>query len=176
MPVSTIPLASAVSGTLPDGSAPSGSVIQVVSSVLTSQVSSTATSYTNIGLSASITPTSASNKILAIVNIGMVNTNTNAGSFLAIFRGANILSQGDASSSRQRTMSGSMFSSADNSGSPMTMVFLDSPNTTSSTTYDVRGANLENTLAWYINRSRNNENTSYGFTSVSTITLMEIAA
>jgi hypothetical protein len=58
----------------------------------------------------------------------------------------------------------------------MTMVFLDSPNTTSSTTYDVRGANLENTLAWYINRSRNNENTSYGFTSVSTITLMEIAA
>ena len=43
--------------------APPGHVIQVVQSTLTSTVSGTGTSYNDSGLSAAITPTSASSKI-----------------------------------------------------------------------------------------------------------------
>ena len=66
MPVSTIPLASAVSGTLPDGSAPSGSVIQVVTTYVanSSEIATTSLSLVGSGITAAITPTSASNLIL----------------------------------------------------------------------------------------------------------------
>jgi hypothetical protein len=150
-------------------------IVQIVQSVLTAQVASSATSYTNIGLSATITPTSSSNRILAITNLGMVNTAGNAGSFMALFRGATILAQGDATGSRNRTMSGAMYADMTNSGLPMTIMYLDSPNTTSPITYDVRGANLENSSEWYVNRSRNNLNNTTGFTSVSTLILMEVS-
>jgi hypothetical protein len=48
--------------------APAGAVIQVVNAISTTQVSTTSTSYVDTGLTASITPTSASSKILVIVN------------------------------------------------------------------------------------------------------------
>lgn len=152
---------------------PAGSVLQVVQSTLTSQVSSTATSYTNIGLSASITPSSSSNKILILSQVP-TSTAGSAGMFLQIFRNGAAVAQGDANGSRQRTFSQSMYSSAVNSGVPISMMYLDSPSSTSSVTYDIRGANLEDSAAWYINRSANNFNGNYGYTSVSTLVLMEI--
>ena len=152
---------------------PTGSVLQVVQSTLTSQVSSTATSYTNIGLSASITPSSTSSKILVICQVP-TSTGGNAGSFLQIFRNGTAVAQGDANGSRQRTFSQSMYSSAVNSGVQISMNYLDSPASSSSVTYDIRAANLEDSTAWYINRSANNFNGSYGYTSISTLVLMEI--
>jgi len=152
---------------------PAGSVLQVVQATLTSQVSSTATSYTNIGLSASITPSSSSNRILVLSQVSG-STNGNAGTFLQIFRNGSAVIQGDANGSRQRTLSQSLYTTAVNSGVPISMMYLDSPSSTSSITYDIRCANLEDSTAWYINRSANNFNGSYGYTSVSTLVLMEI--
>jgi hypothetical protein len=161
-------------GTLVTSNAmPTGSVLQVVQSTLTSQVSSTATSYTNIGLSASITPSSTSSKILVICQVP-TSTGGNAGSFLQIFRNGTAVAQGDANGSRQRTFSQSMYTSAVNSGVQISMNYLDSPASSSSVTYDIRAANLEDSTAWYINRSANNFNGSYGYTSISTLVLMEI--
>ena len=43
-----------------------GKILQVVTAELTSQASFTSTTHADLGLSASITPTSASNKILVV--------------------------------------------------------------------------------------------------------------
>ena len=51
-----------------------GGVIQVVESSTTSQVSHTANSYIDIGLSATITPTRSDSKILIQGNIGVIET------------------------------------------------------------------------------------------------------
>ena len=67
--------ASSLSGVIPDANAPSGSVIQVVSSNLTSTVSTSSSSFVTTGLSASITPLSSSSKILVIVNGGSMYNN-----------------------------------------------------------------------------------------------------
>jgi hypothetical protein len=68
MAVSLIPLASAVTGTLPDANAPTGSVLQVVQSEYSTQVSLSSTTYTDNGLTGTITPTSATSKILVLIS------------------------------------------------------------------------------------------------------------
>ena len=58
-----------ISGKLPTAKLPAGSVLQVVQATTSTEVSTTSTSYVSAGLSASITPTSSSNKILILVEI-----------------------------------------------------------------------------------------------------------
>ena len=72
----------------------SGQIIkQVVSSTFTSAFSSSSTSFTPIGLSATITPTNAANKIFIIVSIYGSSTN----SFLAqLYRGVTAIDAGTA--------------------------------------------------------------------------------
>ena len=59
MAVSLIPLASAVTGTLPDANAPTGSVLQVVNANYGTTVVSSSATYADTGLTATITPTSS---------------------------------------------------------------------------------------------------------------------
>ena len=126
MPVSTIPLASAVSGTLPDGSAPSGSVVQVVQSTYTSQVSTTSTSFVTSGFSASITPSSASNRILILISAVTYTATSTAEPQISIFRGG-----------VQLGIFTDMFSASGAIITPASCLHLDSPATTSSTTYTI---------------------------------------
>ncbi len=64
--------ASKLTGQIPDANAPSGSVIQVVQTVKTDTFTTNSTSYVDItGMSATITPISASNKILVAVNMNV---------------------------------------------------------------------------------------------------------
>ena len=60
--------ASKLTGQVPDANAPSGSVIQAVSATTATVVQITTGSWTDTGLSASITPSSASNRILVLVS------------------------------------------------------------------------------------------------------------
>lgn len=107
------------------------SVVQVVSATYSTLTSSTSTTYADTGLTASITPTSASNKILVIVSQNGVNKaagNTETSVAIKLLRGASdliILGADDAyTGTSLQTSIGSVSS-----------VYLDSPNTTSSTTY-----------------------------------------
>ena len=54
-----------------------GGIVQCVQDVLTSTITVTSTSFTNVGLSATITPRSNSNKILAIADISSSGSNGN---------------------------------------------------------------------------------------------------
>jgi hypothetical protein len=127
MPVSLIPLASAVTGTLPDANAPTGSVLQVVTNTTNVQVSTSSTSFVSATLAVSITPTSSSSKVFVIVNSTGQGTTTNSLHY-TIYRGATNLGG---------TTGMALISNGGGNEFPFGMSYLDSPATTSSTTYTV---------------------------------------
>jgi hypothetical protein len=107
-----------------------GTVLQVVQATTTTPTSTTSTSFVTTSLAASITPTSSSSKILVFAN-GTVNGNsTGVQPVFTIYRGATNI--GDSVRG---------FGQIYNAGAALnamgTMQYLDSPATTSSTTYTV---------------------------------------
>ena len=156
--------------------APAGSVLQVVSATKTdASFSTTSQSFTTVtGLTATITPTSTSSKILVFCNASM-SSNVSAGTgYARLARGGSAIFIGDASSSRIRT--GTTISPPSNDTTGQTALLgEDSPATVSATTYalEIRSDRVASTV--YVNRSHNNPNNNYGFTAFSSITLMEVA-
>lgn len=162
-------------GTLPKARLPAGSVLQVVSNTKTDTFSTTSTSYVDItGLSVSITPISATSKIYIsyIVNGGI--DSSLAGIFIRLVRDSTPIFVADTAGSRpsaQNQTAGSIYIVNSMAGS-----FLDSPSTTSATTYKIQMFN-NGGVDSYINRSVADRNTSlYDVRTVSSITVMEIAA
>ena len=98
-------------------------VIQVVQGVLTTQASTTSTTFVTTGLSVSITPQSSTSKILVTVNGVGQSLSTNY-CFYTIYRGATNL----AAVGFNEISSSSV-------GQSLSICFLDSPATTSATTY-----------------------------------------
>lgn len=116
--------------TIPRGTLPTGSVLQVVSSVVhTAQQSTTSTSFVSTGFSASITPTSATSKVLITVTGAITNVNSTGYTVLTLARGATVLDS-TGLVYMENAVSGYIWI-------PTTTIFLDSPATTSSTSYTV---------------------------------------
>ena len=151
-----------------------GNVLQVVSATKTDTASGTNTSLVDVpGLAASITPTSASSKILVIANI-TGGGNANASHLrLALVRNSTQIAMGDAAGSRIR-LSGWIFNSDIYEIGSSVTTHLDSPNTTSAVTYKVQ-ASCES-QSYYINRSSGDADNTISGRTVSSITVMEIAA
>ena len=171
--------------TLPDeagtmalqGGAGVGKVLQVVQAVKADTFSATGTAWVDVtGLSVSITPTSATNKILVSFN---VNWSGNQHFDLKLVRDSTDIAIGDTAGSRTRSTS-HMYRgwSLGIYDTPTTsMMWLDSPATTSSTTYKIQVASPYSASYYvYINRTANDDDASYNGRNVSTITLMEISA
>ena len=156
-----------------------GAVLQVVTTTKTDTFSvSSASAYTDItGLSASITPSSASNKILVLYSVD-AGTDSDVFIVIQLVRDSTAIQIGDSAGSRRRSSIGRYLGgTAMGSGMHTSMGnnFLDSPNTTSSTTYKLQiGANGSTTLL--VNRSSSDGDASSAFRATSTITLMEIKA
>ena len=153
--------------------AATGAVLQVVSTTKSDTFVSATTSFLDItGLSVSITPTSTSSKILVIASVN--HSDSTERSYVRLMRGSTAIGIGDAAGNRVR-MSGSavhgmttysIYNSAFN--------HLDSPSTTSSTTYKIQARSLGGSV--YINRSEADRDTAdYEERTISTITVMEIA-
>lgn len=158
-----------LTGSLPDTNAPSGSVIQVVQGSTTSATTTSSTSFVDTNLSASITPASASNKILILVSGPLYGGNTgyNFYASAALLRSSTALiytthiGDNQAGSGVGVTVAASL-----------NMQYLDSPATTSSTTYKIQIRSQQSSYSPSI---------SFPFqsgmqTATATITLMEIAA
>ena len=170
MAVSTINGASAgSSGTILTTTSPkAGNVIQVVSTTKTDTFSMTGATFVDItGLSATITPTSATSKIFVIVNFGVSSSGTSGLNTYNLVRGSTNISQPATSPAFTGTMIG--YLDLGDNILPVGFNFLDSPATTSATTYKVQMK--ANTGTQYINRRAAGDSV---FTS--TITVMEIAA
>ena len=116
-----------------------GKVLQVVQATYATQTIITSTSYTDSGLSATITPSSATSKILILVNQNLL-----ANRETTIFDGAVDLRRGNTSIYLQEYANGI---AAATQGSPAYIqqrhyhnaTYLDSPTTTSATTYKTMG-------------------------------------
>ena len=114
-----------------------GKVLQVVS-MTTSTLTTIATgTYTDSGLTLAITPSSASSKILVIAdcNTQQSRAGTSLNGYARIVRGATTVYDTHIFEMQVDGASGSIAT-----GSHNTLVYLDSPSTTSSTTYKVQGS------------------------------------
>jgi hypothetical protein len=162
-------LTSQGSGSAPQWATPSGGkILQVIQSTKTDTATTTSTSFVDISdLSASITPVSASNKILIFVQLGSVG-NPSKTVLFNIVRNTTNLAQPDSGINPASLNQFPGTTTAALGGA--TIIWVDSPATTSSTTYKVQWRVDGNT--GYLNRHIASTN----FNSISTITVMEVAA
>jgi len=161
---------------LPKAALPSGSVLQVVSVEKTDTFTTTSSSYVDVtGLSVSITPSSASNKVLVLFQVNGSQEVGAGRASLKLLRGSTVINAGAVAGSRTPALGG--FSSADVSipSAPVSGNYLDSPATTSSTTYKIQLAMTAGSGSAYINRTAQDADSSNQIRMASTITLMEIA-
>ena len=160
----TIALQNQLSG-LASASMPTGSVLQVVISEHSTQTTLATTTYTDIGHSATITPSSSSSKIYITAGTSAYFTTT-AGSRneWTIFRDSTNVATGTSSTSTLRT--GTRNNAGDANKASVNVAWLDSPSSTSAITYAFKARNNDagaGTFYW------SNDN------SVSEIILMEVA-
>ena len=152
-----------------------GQVLQVVSSALTSTVTGTGTSIVDSGLTATITPSSTSSKIYVNGYLSLASQAFFV--YCWLVRGSTQILKGDAAGSRPTITFTNTYAGSDDqyNMSPYPFQFLDSPSTTSATTYKIQ-LRQYGTGAWLINRSwSDRDNANYEPRSTSVITLMEIA-
>ena len=156
----------------------SSKVLQVIQTVKTDTFSTTTgTTYVDItGMSASITPSSTSSKILIMVQLvaGLVNAGDNARVKLQR-NGADIYTGADTTNHPAgfQQLEFSQYGTAGQySQNPMIAIFLDSPSTTSQLTYKLQ-VSKASTSTFYVNRNAYNGPDQAN--TASTITLMEIA-
>lgn len=145
-------------------------VVQVVSETITAQLNGSvgsAGTYIDTGVTATITPKSTSNTILVSFTIGATGSNSTSDAVFRLVRGSTNIAQGSSG-----TYTGTVAVRTLNSeiSSNPTITHLDSPATTSATTYKVQGT-LTGSGTLAINRRQ--ADTAFG--TVSNITLMEIA-
>ena len=141
--------------------ASSGRVLQVVNSVLTGNQSSVSSTLANTGLTATITPSSSTSKILVLVDMGGCDKNGSTYLRLVLLRGASIIYNMESQAGYTSA------NSFENTIGACSCNYLDSPATTSATTYLVQFSNAAGAGTVYVNT---------GSASSSSITLMEIAA
>lgn len=138
-----------------------GKVLQVVESSTTTQVESTSTTFIDSNLTATITPSSTNSKILVIVNqagCGKLTGNVDNNLQIQLLRGATVIGT--------HYVIGYTFQNVLNFIGSANLMKLDSPATTSATTYKTQIRNEINTGGVSVNRN----------SSLSTIVLMEIGA
>jgi hypothetical protein len=144
-----------------------GKVLQVVNGVFSTQVGSSSSTFADTGLTATITPTSASSKILVfadcVVNKSAANSLNRVA--LRLLRASTTIVNitGGASVSDHY---GLFTNLADLNNGGYSTGYLDSPSTTSATTYKIQFANPNNTAAIEMNPGN----------GTSTLVLMEIGA
>ena len=130
-----------------------GKVLQVVSFSTSTALVTSSTSFVDSNVSLAITPSLASSKIFISTSTSIETNSANARTALAIYRDATELTYNLC---RQSTASGSPYY-------PLSMNYLDSPNTTSAITYYVKIKASDGIV------------TVAQIQSIGTITLMEIA-
>jgi hypothetical protein len=149
-----------VSGYVPYANLPAGSVLQVVNATTGTAVSTNTTTLIDTGLTATITPKFASSKILVMVDQSSVGKqNGDERVKIALLRGSTQIAL------LTELAAYNAVAQNNNIGS-VTISYLDSPATTSATTYKTQFSTINGVGTAHVQWNP----------SLSTITLMEIAA
>lgn len=157
-----------------------GKVLQVVTGTIGTTASITATSPTSTGLSATITPSNVSSKVLILMSVSFSRlTTNNSTTFYSLFNGSTNLVAADSPGSRKAALFGNGLTGTtwENGLSMWTNSYslLHSPASTSAQTYELK-AFTENGANFYLNRTKDDSNNVYNSRGFSTITLLEIGA
>jgi hypothetical protein len=148
---------------IPKSTLPTGCILQVVNATYSGGTVTSSTTYIDTGLTVSITPTSSSSKILVFVSInGGYKGGSDCALCTRLVRDSSAISNIDGTT----LYTGSTATA----GGTVSFNYLDSPATTSSTTYKVQMASSNEGRTVQIN----NYISFVG--SVSAITVMEVAA
>jgi hypothetical protein len=148
-----------------------GKVLQVKQSVVTDRQSGSGGFNDVTGLSVSITPSATSSKILVMTSL--TANSPNQYMFARIMRDTTAICIADASNSNTRASFGNFFVEQHN-WQTYSQTFLDSPATTSATTYKIQVYCDSST--YYINYGGSTDTDASRGNGVSTITVMEIGA
>ena len=174
----TLKLPSDGDGTILTTNSSVGKILQVKQTVKTDQFTSTAYAYTDVtGMSVSITPASASNKILINFELQVGGTANSYASFKLLRDSTHIgVSTGTGTNWRVGTLGSLSHENSyqlENTGTS----FLDSPNTTSAITYKLQVSAYNNrNVSINVPTSTSTASNSYTATGISSITVMEVAA
>ena len=145
-----------------------GGIIQTIQTIKDDTFSTTSTSYVDItGFSVTITPTSTSSKVLIMANCGIGQDNNSCVHHMNLLRGSTSIAQPSASSAFGS--SATIYLSQTGTLLPWVFNFLDSPNTTSATTYKFQ-------LKTNLSTARINDRTQGDMKRVATIIAMEVSA
>ena len=129
--------------------------MQVIEGRSTTQVTQTATTYVDTGLTVTITPQATTNKILVIATVPIYMADSNCAVNLQTLRGSTSIA-----------LSVQNDSTSPNAHQTCSMVILDTPSTTSATTYKVQFRNdVAAKTSYVMNASQ-----------LGTIIVMEISA
>ena len=151
-----------VAGGVPSWAAPAGGgkVLQVVNASTNTQTTSSSATFADTTLTATITPTASTSKVLVFVSqVGIQKQSSNTGMGLRLMRGATSLVEFEKFAAGNLTTTTNIVG-----GSSIT--YLDSPATTSATTYKTQFCSASGTSGVTVQSD----------SPYSTITLMEIGA
>tara|TARA_R110000868_G_scaffold104391_3_gene287479 strand:+ start:61 stop:570 length:510 start_codon:yes stop_codon:yes gene_type:complete len=154
-----------------------GRILQVVSVLKTDVFTTTSTSLVDVtGLTVTITPSSASNTVLVMASLPLSAVNLGDASSGAILRGSTIVGGGTAVGSRpSRSFFFRHSANAGDNNTPKAFMFVDSPATTSATTYKIQIRGEGNTTAVGYAYGQDND-LATGGRIASSLVVMEIAA
>lgn len=151
-----------------------GAVVQVVQSGTGTTSSKTGSSYSDTPLSVTITPSRSGNKILVMASFYAQSGTSWDRQEWILTRGNTELYVGDALGSAGRATGKFPYGGADSVVTSIFGCYLDSPSTTSATTYKIRWRDGNNDGTIYFNRSRQSDGANTA--CWSSMTAMEVVA
>ena len=159
---------------------PAGSILQTVSTTKTDTFTSSSSSLVDItGMAVTITPKYSTSKILIRVNLNWGGVD-NIYAAIRLLRGSTVISHNSSATGSQTAAA--IGCGGDNNNFQWKLEhtgleFLDSPATTSATTYKLQQQSTggPGTNTWYVNRPHNTTNAAYIVHGTSGMTVMEIA-
>lgn len=151
-------------------------VLQVVQDTFTSTFLTTSQTNVDTGLAVTITPRSTSSKILIMAKVDMAWDNAAAKCFIDLTRGDTPIFIGDTSGNKQQATSAFYLATGCYTGLATSVVYEDSPATTSATTYKIRMRRADPQGTVGLNRGIDGWTDSSTFAnSASSIIAMEIS-
>jgi len=165
---------------LPSGS--SGGIIQIKQTVKSDTFSKNSSSWADItGMSVSITPTRADSKVFVMVDIKIGTEHGDSDYNIKIVRGSTDVYIGDtAGSRRSSSMGAASYGMPSNTSDgqyylqQVSLNYLDSPSTTSATTYKLQIINVGGRTN-FVNRTGNDTDGQQYPRTASSITVMEVS-
>jgi len=165
-------------GGIPAG-ASGGGIIQMVYAIKTdTQSFANSSSFNDVtGLSVTLTPRTSSNKVLIFFSISAGNGSDASHAHIRLVRGATNIGLGDAASNRITSTGQCINTNGPGMQIQDVMMILDSPATTSATTYKLQLNNNQTAgQTSFVNRStRDNDQTGYDGRGSSMIIAMEVS-